>query len=84
MKLPGKAWLEYSIHPVSAEECELIQTAYYEPRGLVGFLYWHLFSIPHRFIFPGMLRELARRAELREGRDAGVAGADRRPQAAMS
>lgn len=58
MKLPGTAWLEYSISDVGEEQCRIVQTAYYEPKGLMGIAYWHLFSIPHRFIFPGMLKKI--------------------------
>ncbi|MFT4606179.1 MAG: hypothetical protein ACI9W4_002927 [Rhodothermales bacterium] len=64
MKVPGKAWLQYEIMPLKSGGCALTQTAFFEPKGLVGFLYWSTFYVPHRFIFPGMLRELRRRAEL--------------------
>ncbi len=63
MKVPGKAWLQYSIKPLDVGGCLVTQTALFEPRGLVGFLYWYLFYIPHRFIFPGMFREIRIRAE---------------------
>jgi len=63
MKLPGKAWLQYTVQPTEAEASLVTQTAFYEPKGLAGLLYWYIFSIPHRFIFPGMLRKLGRRAE---------------------
>lgn len=68
MRVPGKAWLQYELTPVEDEPgCTVItQTAFFEPKGLLGFLYWWLFYIPHRFIFPGMLRELGRRAEAKE------------------
>ena len=63
MKLPGTAWLQYEISGVDDNECVVTQTAFYEPRGLFGFLYWYLLAVPHRFIFPGMLRALGKRAE---------------------
>ncbi|HMB90887.1 MAG TPA: SDR family oxidoreductase [Rhodothermales bacterium] len=68
MRVPGKAWLQYELAPVEDEPDHTVitQTAFYEPKGLIGFLYWWLFYIPHRFIFPGMLRELGRRAEAHE------------------
>jgi len=66
MKVPGKAWLQYKVKP-DGPGCSIVtQTAFYEPRGLFGFLYWYLFALPHRFIFPGMLRALRRRAEALE------------------
>lgn len=63
MKVPGKAWLQYSIKPLEAGQSLVTQTALFEPRGLAGFLYWYLFYIPHRFIFPGMFRAIKYRAE---------------------
>ena len=66
MKVPGKAWLQYELAPTDDGQTAITQTAFFEPKGLFGFLYWYLFYIPHRFIFPGMLRELGRRAEARE------------------
>lgn len=68
MRVPGKAWLQYELAPVEGEPDTTVitQTAFYEPKGLIGLLYWWLFYIPHRFIFPGMLRELGRRAEAHE------------------
>lgn len=62
MKVPGKAWLQYEIAS-DAKGTRVWQTAFYEPRGLFGVLYWYIFYLPHRLIFPGMLRELIRRAE---------------------
>ncbi|MGB0650536.1 MAG: SDR family oxidoreductase [Rhodothermales bacterium] len=62
MKLPGFAWLEFKIRESSPGMTTITQTAYYEPRGLVGLMYWWVFAIPHQFIFPGMLRIIGRRA----------------------
>lgn len=64
MKVPGRAWLQYEVEGINQTESVLTQTAYYEPKGLFGFLYWYALYIPHLLIFPGMLRALARRAEL--------------------
>lgn len=63
MKVPGKAWLQYEVEPMDRHTAMLTQTAFYEPRGLFGFLYWYLLYIPHLLVFPGMLRALARQAE---------------------
>ncbi|MDX1547634.1 MAG: SDR family oxidoreductase [Rhodothermales bacterium] len=73
MKVPGRAWLQYELQPNGEGLTAITQTAFFEPKGLVGFLYWYLFYIPHRFIFPGMLRELGRRAEARAARRAAAA-----------
>lgn len=66
MKLPDTAWLQYAIAPGENGVSLLTQTTFYEPRGLMGLLNWYVFSIPHRFIFPGMLKELGRRVEALE------------------
>ncbi len=54
MKLPGEAWLEFSIE----DEC-LIQTATFRPKGLWGRVYWYSVLPFHAFIFQGMLNKLS-------------------------
>lgn len=54
MKLPGEAWLEYTVTPNSIK-----QRAVFRPRGLFGRIYW-VCSYPfHLIIFPKMLKQLA-------------------------
>jgi len=55
MKLPGEAWLEFTI-----EGEELVQTATFRPRGLAGRLYWYAVYPFHGFIFKGMLKRLTK------------------------
>ena len=50
--------------PPGAEQAFITQTAFFEPKGLFGLLYWYALYVPHRFIFTGMIEELGRRAEL--------------------
>jgi uncharacterized protein YbjT (DUF2867 family) len=57
MKVPGKAWLEFSI-----EGANLIQTAYYYPKGLWGRLYWYLTKPLHKLIFPDIAQGIIKRA----------------------
>ena len=54
MKLPGEAWLEFSI-----KEGRLTQTATFRPLGLWGRLYWYSVLPFHAFIFRGMIRRIA-------------------------
>lgn len=61
LKVPGRAWLEYQVIPEKGES-RLIQTAYFEPKGLPGLAYWYLLYPVHVAIFRGMLRVLAERA----------------------
>jgi uncharacterized protein YbjT (DUF2867 family) len=63
MKLPGRAWLRFDLVPQEDGTTELRQTAFFEPRGLLGFLYWGAVAPFHALVFPAMLRDLARRAE---------------------
>lgn len=53
MKLPGEAWLEFRV-----EENELVQTATFRPKGLMGRLYWYAVLPFHGFIFNGMLTKI--------------------------
>ena len=65
MKLPGRAWLQFEISP-SAKGSVIRQTAMFEPRGLLGLLYWYALYPVHGLIFGGMLRGIARAAERTE------------------
>ena len=63
MKVPGKAWLEFQSIPQPDGKTLLTQTAYFAPRGLAGFLYWYVLYPIHSFIFSGLIRKVAKRAE---------------------
>ncbi len=65
MKLPGRAWLQFEVLP-DEMGCRVEQTAFFEPWGISGYLYWWSVLPFHRFIFPGMIDALKRRAELAE------------------
>jgi uncharacterized protein YbjT (DUF2867 family) len=69
MKVPGDAWLQFEAKP-QEEETLLMQTAFFAPKGLSGFLYWYLLYPLHGLIFSGLIRNLARRAEAHYGVDA--------------
>jgi uncharacterized protein YbjT (DUF2867 family) len=60
MKMPGRAWLQFDVQPASdSEPARLRQTALFDPRGLLGLLYWVSMLPAHVFIFRGMLRAIA-------------------------
>lgn len=63
MRVPGKAWLEFQSIPQPGGKTLLTQTAYFAPRGLAGFLYWYVLYPIHGFIFSGLIRKVANRAE---------------------
>ncbi|MDX2414665.1 MAG: SDR family oxidoreductase [Bacteroidales bacterium] len=56
MRLPGEAWLEFSI----SENGILKQEAIYRPKGIYGRFYWYMLMPFHYFIFKGMARVVAR------------------------
>ncbi len=63
MRLPGLAWLQFEVLPHGVDRVLLKQTAFFEPKGLWGLLYWYALYPIHRVIFSGMIRAMAQRAE---------------------
>jgi uncharacterized protein YbjT (DUF2867 family) len=63
MNLPGKAWLQFIVEDVESNKSTLTQTAFYEPRGLWGLLYWYSIYPLHGIIFGGMIKSLKKAAE---------------------
>jgi len=63
MKLPGRAWLEFKVKPREDHSSLLSQTAYFAPKGLVGFLYWYLLYPIHSLIFSGLIQQIKDQAE---------------------
>ena len=53
MKLPGRAWLEFSIEPD-----RLVQTAHFIPRGVLGRLYWYSVLPFHNFVFADLAKTI--------------------------
>ena len=63
MIVPGKAWLEFECKPQTNGKTLLTTSAYFDAHGLPGFLYWYAMWPFHKFIFDGMTREIAARAQ---------------------
>jgi uncharacterized protein YbjT (DUF2867 family) len=57
MKLPGTAWLEFKI-----ENNQLIQSAYFYPKGVFGRLYWYSLIPLHYFVFNNMIKSIIKKA----------------------
>jgi len=57
MKLPGKAWLEFTI-----DGDQLIQTAHYYPNGLWGRLYWYATNPFHNLVFQDLAEKIVEQA----------------------
>lgn len=62
MLLPGRAWLQFEALPHGTGQTLLVQTAFFAPRGLFGFLYWYALYPIHGAIFGTMIEALSRQA----------------------
>ena len=60
MKLPGRAWLEFNVYR-EEDKNRLSVTAYYQPRGFLGKIYWYVFLPFHRIIFNDLIRQIEKR-----------------------
>jgi uncharacterized protein YbjT (DUF2867 family) len=63
MKVPGRAWLQFTTEPDGKGNTVLVQTAFFAPKGLLGLAYWYLLYPLHRLIFSGLCAAIAARAE---------------------
>lgn len=64
MRVPGEAWLEWETRHTE-HGSDLVQTAWFRPRGALGRLYWYVMLPGHRLVFPRMARRIAAAAEER-------------------
>ena len=62
MRLPGHAWLQFEAIP-EADGASLQQTAFFEPRGIFGYLYWYGVLPFHGLIFGNMAARIVAEAE---------------------
>ncbi|MFO7679661.1 MAG: SDR family oxidoreductase [Chloroflexota bacterium] len=62
MKLPGQGWLQFEALPAEGGQTNLIQTAYFAPKGLSGLAYWYGIYPLHGLIFSRMIDAIARQA----------------------
>lgn len=63
MKMRSRGWLQFEIEPIDTCTVMITQTAFFEPKGLPGIMYWYVLYPVHKLIFKGMLRTLASHAE---------------------
>lgn len=63
MKIPGRAWLQFKVTPQFNGTTLLEQIAIFAPKGLWGLLYWYALYPIHRWMFNGLIRKIAIRAE---------------------
>jgi uncharacterized protein YbjT (DUF2867 family)/ligand-binding SRPBCC domain-containing protein len=63
LQLPGRGWLEFEVTPFDDGRRSVIrQTATFDPRGLLGRVYWYAILPVHDLMFGGMLTQIARKA----------------------
>lgn len=62
MRLPGKGWLQFEAVPRGAGST-LRLTAYFEPHGLFGSVYWYALYPVHAWMFRGQALAIKRLAE---------------------
>lgn len=61
-KLPGRAWLEFEVEPEDKGTI-IRQTVEFDPKGLLGLLYWYGLLPIHGVMFEGMLNKIVQKAE---------------------
>jgi uncharacterized protein YbjT (DUF2867 family) len=60
MKLPGLAWLEFSLtEDASGSGTIITQRALFAPKGLFGHIYWWMVWPMHGLVFPSMVKNMA-------------------------
>ncbi len=59
MRLPGEAWLEFTVECAPSGGRVLRQSAVFRPRGLLGRAYWYAVTPLHAVVFGGLLRSIA-------------------------
>jgi uncharacterized protein YbjT (DUF2867 family) len=65
MRAPGAGVLEYVVADRGAERVISV-TAYFHPAGVWGLMYWYVLLPFHGYLFRGKVREIGRRAAIRE------------------
>ena len=66
MRLPGYAWLQFEAMRADDGSTRLRQTAFFEPRGILGYLYWWSVQPFHNLIFGNMASRIVQEAERAE------------------
>jgi uncharacterized protein YbjT (DUF2867 family) len=59
MRMPGLAWLEFSVVADDDGGCTVTQRAIYAPKGLLGHAYWWSVWPMHGLVFPSMAKSVA-------------------------
>jgi uncharacterized protein YbjT (DUF2867 family) len=62
MRMPGCATFELRLEDAGDHLTRIVLETRFAPRGLSGLIYWKLVDPFHHLVFPGLLREIARRS----------------------
>jgi hypothetical protein len=62
MKMPGIAWLQWQVTPGEKKNALLLQTFFFAPKGLLGWLYWYAAYPLHKLIYWKLIDQIATRA----------------------
>jgi hypothetical protein len=62
MKMPGRGWLQFEANRLEDGRTDLVQTAYFDSKGVPGLLYWYSLYPIHGLIFSRMIDAIAERA----------------------
>ena len=62
LKAPGDGWMEWRVEIVDGA-VRLLQTGFFAPRSLPGFVYWYVLGPIHKLIFRGLIKAIAKKSE---------------------
>jgi hypothetical protein len=62
MRLPGQAWLQFTITP-DGQQNRFSVTAYYQTDTLLGRAYWYFFLPFHDFLFNNLIKKIEKQAQ---------------------
>jgi uncharacterized protein YbjT (DUF2867 family) len=60
MRMPGRGWLQFETVPLEDGRTRIIQTALWDPIGLLGHVYWYSLWPLHQVVFRSLLRGIAK------------------------
>ena len=66
MKLPGKGWLQFESEKINETTSRLIQTVFFAPKGLFGFIYWYALYPIHSLLLTGTISKIVRSSEMHD------------------
>ena len=62
LKAPGDGWMEWRVESVDGV-VRLLQTGFFAPCSLLGFVYWYALGPIHKLVFRGLIKAIAKKSE---------------------